>query len=70
MPRRPMVARKTALQSYQIEELNPFLEWHLHGTTDNRHEALIWGNSLCQKIRRSVRILDASKAVVAQFDAD
>ncbi len=55
-------------ETYRIEELNPFLEWHLHGTTINRKEALRWGTVLSRRIRRSVRVLDASKTVIAKFD--
>ena len=56
------------LQPYRIEELNPFQEWHLHGSALEMEEALNWAKSLSAQINRSVRVLDGSDNIIAQFN--
>ena len=55
---------------YRIEELNPFQEWHLHGSTVDQQEAINWAQDLCTQIKRSVRVLDQTDNIVKQFDAE
>ena len=56
------------LQPYRVEELNPFQEWHLHGSALEMEEALNWAKSLSAQINRSVRVLDTSDNIIAQFN--
>jgi len=57
----------THLQPYRIEELNPFQEWHLHGSALEMEEALNWARSLSSQINRYVRVLDPAGNVVAML---
>jgi hypothetical protein len=57
-----------AEQTYRIEELNPFFEWHLHGTADDQSRALLLAEALCQKIKRPVRVLDEADKVIKAFE--
>ena len=57
-----------AEQTYRIEELNPFFEWHLHGTADDQSRALLLAEALCQKIKRPVRVLDEADKVIKEFE--
>ena len=52
------------LQPYRVEELNPFQEWHLHGSTIEMEEALNWAKSLSKQINRSVRVLDPAGNII------
>ncbi|QNJ22632.1 hypothetical protein SynMITS9220_01332 [Synechococcus sp. MIT S9220] len=52
------------LQPYRVEELNPFQEWHLHGSTIEMEEALKWAKSLSKQINRSVRVLDPAGNII------
>ena len=53
------------LQPYRVEELNPFQEWHLHGSSNEMEQALGWAKSLRKQINRSVRVLDPAGNVIA-----
>ena len=53
---------------FKIEELNPFLEWHLHGSATSQEHALHRAQDICRQIGRPVRILTATNKLVAQFD--
>ena len=55
------------LQPYRVEELNPFQEWHLHGSAIEMEEALSWAKSLSKQINRSVRVLDPSGNIIAML---
>ena len=55
-------------KNFRIEELNPFLEWHLHGSTDDINEAMSWAQSLSDQINRSVRVIDFSGNVIILFE--
>jgi|TARA_Y100000589_G_scaffold88615_1_gene82870 hypothetical protein len=55
-------------QTYRIEELNPFFEWHRHGTADDQSRALLLAEALCQKIKRPVRVLDEADKVIEVFE--
>ena len=56
------------LQNYRIEELNPFLEWHHHGTANGLEDAMLWAKTLNQQIGRSVRVLNGKGDVLAYFE--
>ena len=53
---------------FKIEELNPFQEWHLHGSANSQEQALNRAKNNCREIGRPVRILNATNKLVAQFD--
>ena len=54
-------------QPYRIEELNPFQEWHHHGSANDQEDALRWADALSQQIQRSVRVLNRNGDVLALF---
>jgi hypothetical protein len=56
------------LNNYRVQELNPFLEWHHHGSTADRKEAMNWAKSLSCQLKRSVRVLDHSERIIVQYD--
>ena len=56
------------LQLYRVEELNPFREWHHHGSAIEMEAAISWAKSLSTQLNRSVRVLDQSDNVIAQFN--
>jgi trehalose-6-phosphatase len=53
---------------YQIQELNPFLEWHLHATSDDLEQSLVWAKQITSQIARPVRVLDQNAIVIAVYD--
>ena len=53
---------------FKIEELNPFQEWHLHGSANSQEQALHRAQNICRQIGRPVRILTSTNELVAQFD--
>ena len=53
---------------YQIQELNPFLKWHLHGTSDDLNQSLLWAQQITSQIARPVRVLDKIAIVIALYD--
>ena len=52
---------------FKIEELNPFQEWHLHGSANSKEQALHRAQDICRQIGRPVRILTVTNILVAQF---
>ena len=54
----------TDMQLYRVEELNPFQEWHLHGSSIEIEQALNWAKSIRKQINRSVRVLDPAGNVI------
>ena len=55
-------------KAYQVQELNPFLEWHLHGSTNDKQKALKWAQSLRHQLKRSVRVIDDSENIIEQYN--
>ena len=53
---------------YQIQELNPFLEWHLHATSDDLDQSLVWAQQITSEIARPVRVLDQTARVIAIYN--
>ena len=60
--------RTTWPQMYQIQELNPFLEWHLHATSDDLDQSLVWAQQITSEIARPVRVLDQNARVIAIYN--
>ena len=59
----------TGPPTFRIEELNPFQEWHHHGSTHIQQNALAWAENLSQQIHRSVRVLNEQGHILAYFEA-
>ena len=57
----------TDLKPYRVEELNPFQEWHLHGSSNEMEQALNWAKSLQKQINRAVRVLDSEGNIIAMM---
>ena len=53
---------------YQIQELNPFLEWHLHATSDDLNQSLVMAQQITAEIARPVRVLDQDAIVIAVYN--
>ena len=52
---------------FRIQELNPFQEWHLHGSANDWENALVWAGDICQQLEVPVRVLNREDNVVAVF---
>jgi len=53
---------------FRVEELNPFLEWHLHTTSMSLETASSEATRIARMIGRTTRVLSADGAVL--FVAD
>ena len=53
---------------FRIEELNPFQEWHWHGTATSQDHAIERAQDICRQICRPVRVLTAGNKLVAIFE--
>ena len=51
-------------EQFQVEELNPFLEWHLHTTATSLEVASAEANRIARMIGRKTRVLSADGAVL------
>ena len=49
---------------FQVEELNPFLEWHLHTTAISLEVASAEANRIARMIGRKTRVLDEVGSVL------
>ena len=49
---------------FQVEELNPFLEWHLHATATSLEVASAEANRIARMIGRKTRVLDEVGSVL------
>ncbi len=58
----------TGSPTYRIEELNPFQEWHHHGSTRRQEDALAWAENLSRQINRSVRVLNDNGQILGYFE--
>ena len=54
--------------TFTIEELNPFQEWHQHGTTNGLKEAMKWARTISKRQKVKVRILNPEGDVIAMID--
>ena len=53
---------------FSIEELNPFQEWHLHGSATSQDHAIERAQGICRQICRPVRVVTAGNKLVAKFE--
>ena len=53
---------------FRIEELNPFQEWHWHGSATSQDNAIKRAQDICRQICRPVRVLTAENKLVAIFE--
>ena len=51
-------------EQFQVEELNPFLEWHLHTTATSLEVASAEANKIARMIGRKTRVLDEVGSVL------
>ena len=55
-------------EQFQVEELNPFLEWHLHTTATSLEVASAEANRIARMIGRKTRVLSKDGAVLFELD--
>ena len=55
--------------AFRIEELNPFQEWHWHGSANSQEQAIQRARLICKKIGRTVRVLDSTHGLIIQIDS-
>ena len=53
---------------YQVQELNPFLEWHLHTTAASLEIASKEAKRIARMIGRKTRVLNGVGAVLMEVD--
>ena len=53
---------------FQIQELNPFLEWHLHTTAASLEVASEEAKRITKMIGRKTRVLDENGEVLTEVD--
>ena len=52
----------------RVEELNPFMEWHLHTTEASLEVATASAKRIARVIRRRTRVLSEDGVLVTQVD--
>ena len=52
---------------FRVEELNPFMEWHLHTTAETLDVAYKSAEEIARKIGRQTRVLSEEGKVVDLF---
>jgi len=57
-----------AVGKFRIQELNPFLEWHLHATATSLDFASEEAKRITRMIGRKTRILNEDGEVLAEVD--
>ena len=53
---------------FRVQELNPFLEWHLHTTATSLEVAAEEAKRIAKMIGRRTRVLSEDGAVLTQVD--
>ena len=53
---------------FRVQELNPFLEWHLHTTATSLEVASKEAKRIAKMIGRRTRVLSEDGAVLTQVD--
>ena len=53
---------------FRVQELNPFLEWHLHTTATSLEVASEEAKRIARMIGRRTRVLSEDGAVLTQVD--
>ena len=59
-----MATEEMAREQFRVEELNPFLEWHLHTTATSLEVASAEANRIARMIGRKTRVLDEVGSVL------
>jgi hypothetical protein len=54
--------------TFRIEELNPFQEWHHHGSSSTLEDACRMAQKIAQMIGRKTRVLDEDGRVMEQVN--
>ena len=54
--------------TFRIEELNPFQEWHHHGSASTLEDACHQAQKIAQMIGRKTRVLDENGSVMEQVN--
>ena len=57
-------------EQFRVEELNPFLEWHLHTTAASLEVASSEANRIARMIGRKTRVLSEDGSVLFEVDPD
>ena len=57
-----------AWNQFQIQELNPFLEWHLHATAASLEVASEEAKRIAKMIGRKTRVLSEDEEVLTEVD--
>ena len=52
---------------FRVEELNPFMEWHLHATAESLDIAYKLAEEIARKIGRQTRVLSEEGKIVDLF---
>ena len=55
-----------AVEQFRVEELNPFLEWHLHTTATSLEVAAEEAKRIARMIGRKTRVLSEDGAVLGE----
>ena len=55
-------------EQFRVEELNPFMEWHLHTIEGSPEVASEAAREIAQKIGRRTRVLDPEGSVISEID--
>ena len=55
-------------EQFRVEELNPFMEWHLHTTEASLEVASKSAKRIARVIRRKTRVLSEDGTVLTQVD--
>ena len=53
---------------FQVQELNPFLEWHLHTTATSLEVAAEEAKRIAKMIGRKTRVLSEDGTVLSEVD--
>ena len=55
-------------EQFRVEELNPFLEWHLHTTATSLEVASAEAKRIARMIGRKTRVLSEDSSVLFEVD--
>ena len=57
-----------ATRQFRVEELNPFLEWHLHTSAASLEVASSEAKRIARMIGRKTRVLSEDRTVLFELD--
>ena len=63
-----MATEEMAGEQFRVEELNPFMEWHLHTTEASLEVARESAKRIASLIERKTRVVNEAGAVLAEVD--